>query len=323
MNVRGLSGTVGAVSASTDNDPKFRGYSYGVRHLNGRQGLPLLEVVDCELTREQEPAPLTSIELIELGSIYLNDERCLNSGRIVRAEDRLRIHTRPRRYPRPNDLRERIVSETEDVLIVDKPAGLPVHALVDNIGENLISYLLEMRGGSLLITHRLDVETSGLVLLAKTPEAAARLNRGFAEGSIKRTYAAYVTRAVALGEHIHFMEPSPKAPKQMSVTGHEGWRRCALTILSCDERASATSILSEGRTTWSAGETTLALVFRLELELQTGRPQQIRAQLATLGAPIIGDQSYGSPFRLIDKESGKSAVGLRAIDVSFELLESV
>jgi 23S rRNA pseudouridine1911/1915/1917 synthase len=319
LNVEGASGMVCAVSATSKNDPKYRGYSYGVRHVEGRAGVPLLDFVDVELARENEPPPqtrLTALELIELGSIYLNDERCLNSSRVLKASDRVRIHTRPRRYPQPIDLRNRIVSETEDVLTVDKPAGLPVHALVDNINENLISYLIELRGGGLFITHRLDIDTSGLVLLAKTPEAAARLNRAFADGTVKRTYAAYVHLAVLPGEYVHFMEPSPKAPKHVAETEHEGWQRCGLTILSCEEQLGATSILTEGRTTWSAQDVVITGFFRLEIQLQTGRPQQIRAQLAALGAPIIGDESYGSSIRLIDLESGKSAIALRAIDVT-------
>lgn len=301
------------------DDPKFRGFSYGVRHVQGLSGLTLLAFVDGELTREmmrnREPAPLTALELIELGSIYVNDERCLNSARLLLETDRVRIHTRPRRYPQPKNLIDRIVSETDDILTVDKPAGLPVHALVDNIKENLISYLEDLRGGALFITHRLDIETSGLVLLAKTQEAAARLNRSFADGTIKRTYAAYVTNAVPIGEHLHFMEPSPKAPKKVDFVEHAGWQKCGLTVLSCEERVGETSLLTEARTTWSLGDSSVARVFRLEIQLQTGRPQQIRAQLAALGSPIIGDESYGSPFRLTDLDNAKRAVALRATNI--------
>jgi 23S rRNA pseudouridine1911/1915/1917 synthase len=206
------------------------------------------------------------------------------------------------------------VSEDDDVVVVDKPAGLPVHALVDNVSENLISYLEDLRGGSLLITHRLDVETSGLVLLAKNPTAQARLNRAFAEGTVKRTYSAYTLNAVAVGRHVHYMEPSPRAPKTVSSTPAEGWSHCSLEVLCCEELAGETSVISEARTEWKVSAP-LPRMFRVEIVLQTGRPQQIRAQLSALGAPIIGDTSYGSPVTLVD-ENDRSAVALRAIRVS-------
>jgi 23S rRNA pseudouridine1911/1915/1917 synthase len=297
---------------SSSDEPRFRGYSYGVRHLDVSAPTTLVDFVSRALLREG--VELTALELIELGSVYVNDERSLSVSRALTVGDHVRIHTRPRRYPRPADLLSRIVSEDDDVLVVDKPAGLPVHALVDNINENLISYLEDLRGGPLFITHRLDVETSGLVLLAKTPAAQTRLNRAFAEGTVKRTYAAFTLCPVPLGVHVHYMEPSPRAPKTVSSTPAEGWSHCSLEVLCCDELAGETSMISEGRTEWTAAAG-LTLLYRIEIALQTGRPQQIRAQLAALGAPIAGDTAYGSPVSLID-ENGHKAVALRAIRVS-------
>jgi 23S rRNA pseudouridine1911/1915/1917 synthase len=308
-----------ASSSSSSDEPRFRGYSYGVRHLEVSATSTLVDFVSRGILREG--AELTALELIEMGAVYVNDQRSLSGSRDVETGDRVRVHTRPRRYPQPNDLLSRIVSEDDDVIVVDKPAGLPVHALVDNINENLISYLEDLRGGTLFITHRLDVETSGLVLLAKNPGAQARLNRAFADGSVKRTYAAFTLAPVPVGLHVHYMEPSPRAPKTVSSTPAEGWSHCSLEVLCCDEMVAPTSVISEGRTVWtsqaenSEAPLTLARVYRLEIVLQTGRPQQIRAQLAALGAPIIGDVAYQSPLKLVD-ESGRSAVALRAIRIS-------
>ncbi len=296
------------------DQPKYRGYSYGVRHLVANESLTLLDFVDRQLALEGERPELTALELIELGSIYVNDERCLNVARALEANDSVRIHTKPRRYSKPAELMNRIVSETDDVLIVDKPAGLPVHALVDNIKDNLISFLEEARGGHLFITHRLDVETSGLLLLAKNPAAQTRLNKGFADGTIKRVYAAYTEAAVSLGGHIHFMEPTPTAPKKVDTDSREGWLHCSLTVLSCERQMAATNVITEGRTTWQISDA-VGDFFRLTIELATGRPQQIRAQLAALGAPILGDVKYGSPLTVIDSETEKTAVALRAIHV--------
>ena len=307
-------------SSASPNEPRFRGYSYGVRHFDVSVSSTLIDFVSRAILTES--GELTALELIELGAVYVNDERSLASSRALEIGDRVRIHTRPRRYPQPLDLLSRIVSEDEDVVLFDKPAGLPVHGLVDNINENLISYLEELRGGTLFITHRLDVETSGLVLLAKNAAAQARLNRAFADGSVKRTYAAYTLSPVPLGVHIHYMEPSPRAPKTVSALPAEGWAHCSLEVLCCEEMTGTTSVISEGRTTWSAQSIELAAtapvierVYRNEIILQTGRPQQVRAQLAALEASIIGDVTYRSPVKLID-ENGRSAIALRAVKVS-------
>lgn len=307
------------------NEPTYRGYSYGVRHLVADRTVTLIEFVDEALGREPAKPELalgeiagerlTAVELIEIGAVYVNDERSLNVSRGLSKGEHVRIHTRPRRYPRPGALERRIVEETQDLLIVDKPAGLPVHALVDNIKDNLISYLEETRGGRLYVTHRLDVETSGLVLLAKNPETQARLNRGFAEGTIKRVYAAYTEKPVAIGDYVHFMEPSPTAPKTVDAIERPGWQRCALTVVRCEVRRAHTHVLTEGHTGFRL-ERPLEEMYRLEIRLRTGRPQQIRAQLAALGAPIIGDLKYGSTHALSDAESGRTAVALQAIAIS-------
>ncbi len=296
---------------------KTGGFRYGVRHVTPVSPILLLDFVSEQMLKESNP-PLSALELIEMGSVYVDNERCLMTDRSLKVGADVRIHTSPRRYPCPKDLRERIVSETAESLVVDKPAGLPVHALVDNVQENLKSYLEDLRGETLFITHRLDVETSGLVLFAKTAEAQARFNQAFVDGTVKRTYMAYVENSVAPGEYVHYMEPSPKAPKHVSAIETAGWQRCGLNVLSCTMMKGETSVISEGRTTWELTNSEhIDKYYLLQIQLQTGRPQQIRAQLAVLGAPIIGDTSYKSKLHLTEVGTGLKAIALRASTLAF------
>lgn len=316
-----------STNANNSNDANEpRGFRYGVRHAVVQAPMSLIDFVSQELALETKRSELTALELIELGSVYVDDDRTLNSAMPLKPETRVRIHSSPRRFPVPPDLRDRIVSETADTLLVDKPAGLPVHALVDNIRDNLLSNLEELRGDHLFITHRLDVDTSGLVLFAKNREAQAKLNRAFGEGTVKRTYAAYVENSVQPGDYVHFMEPSPKAPKHVELEARDGWSRCAMTVISCEEMTAATDLISEGYTTWKLVDSAanglkqspLEKMWRLEIKLQTGRPQQIRAQLTALKAPIIGDVLYGSARSLIEVPSEQKAIALRAAALEIE-----
>lgn len=301
-----------------ETEQQIGGFRYGVRHVTPVSPISLVEFVGEQMLKELNPS-LSALELVEMGSVYVDNERCLKTDRLLKAGAEVRIHTSPRRYPCPRDLRDRIVSETSESLVVDKPAGLPVHALVDNVRENLQAYLEDLRRETLYITHRLDVDTSGLVLFAKSADAQVRFNLAFVNGAVKRTYAAYVENPVAPGEYIHFMEPSLKAPKHVSPTETDGWQRCALNVLSCTLLEGETSAISEGRTTWDLTTSeTMHDVYLLTIRLQTGRPQQIRAQLAALGSPIIGDASYGSSFRLTEAGSGSKAIALRASALAFD-----
>jgi RluA family pseudouridine synthase len=275
-----------------------RGQEYGVRHLLCQRAQTLAEFLSAQAPSAR------AIELIELGSIYVNDAR-VQSGQHVLAEgDRVRAHLEPRRYPEPVSIT--VAEKTPDYWIIDKPAGLPVHALVDNANENLISFLEKQTGERLLITHRLDTDTSGLILLARNPKAQAWLNGLFREKRIKRTYIALTEIEIHERGYVHFMAPTPQAPKTVQVNPCEGWARCELRVVECRPNTETQ--------VWHGGD--LGTAYRLKVELQTGRTHQIRAQLAALGAPIIGDRLYGSRIQLQD-HTGARAIALRASDIRF------
>lgn len=123
------------------------------------------------------------------GSVYVDGRRQrqdveLQPGQIVR------VHTRRKQFPVAGNLRlrERIVFDHEEFLVVDKPAGLPTHPTLDNFLDNTKVRLENELGCQLFTTHRLDVSTEGLLILAKNNRAQTIFNRAFAQRRVKKFY---------------------------------------------------------------------------------------------------------------------------------------
>jgi 23S rRNA pseudouridine1911/1915/1917 synthase len=174
--------------------------------------------------------------------------------------------------------------EDEHLLVVDKPAGLVVHPAPGNLDRTLVNALLAHCGDSLVgiggvkrpgIVHRLDKDTSGLMVVAKSELAHARLAADFAARRISRAYFAVVW-GVPLppsGEIAGNIGRSPVNRKKMAVLPRGG--RAALTRYR---------VLREFR----------GIAAALECRLATGRTHQIRVHLSERGHPLIGDPLYGS-----------------------------
>lgn len=261
----------------------YKGFRFGVRALTAGQTGSLVEIVARELSRE--PGDLPALDLIELGAVYVNDVRVLEPSQNVRFGDALRLHTSPRRFSRPAELR--ILAETSDTLLIEKPAGLPSEPTVDNAKESLIAALDEMRGQRHFLVHRLAPESEGLLLVAKTEAAAERLARAFAEGRVARGYVAYLEAPVKVGPHLNG----------------------ALEIKSCHEQRAETSQITENRTTWKIPGAPLSVCYRVELVFKSLRPKEVREHFDTCGAAILGDKS--SRIQLVD-ERGKAALAFLA-----------
>jgi len=231
------------------------------------------------------------------GCVYTNGVR-IRSDRALEPDQIVRLHTRPKKYSwASGPLADRIVFDGPEFLVLDKPGGLPVHATLDNYVENA-KYLLEQElGVPLYSTHRLDIPTSGLLILAKTPAAQTLINKLFAERRVEKIYRAVTASPVALGEHVLYLDPAGRVPRPHSFEKREGWWECRLRIL---ESASV------GRTSDTHPETSAAgSLHRHTIQLLTGKTHQIRAQLSALGCPIVGDEIYGSRgFGSISAQNG-------------------
>ena len=183
----------------------------------------------------------------------------------------------------PQDIPLRVVFEDEHLLVVDKPAGLVVHPAAGNPDGTLVNALLHHCGGSLSgiggvarpgIVHRIDKDTSGLLVVAKTDVAHEGLAKQFAAHSIDRRYLAIVAGLPKTAEGIvdaPLARSSTNRKKISIVEGSRGkravthWRR--LQIL----RGAAL----------------------VECRLETGRTHQVRVHMASLGHPLLGDPVYG------------------------------
>ncbi|MGH7028985.1 MAG: RluA family pseudouridine synthase, partial [Stellaceae bacterium] len=174
--------------------------------------------------------------------------------------------------------------EDAHLLVIDKPAGLVVHPAPGNLDGTLVNALIAHCGPSLAgiggvrrpgIVHRLDKDTSGLMVVAKTEAAHQALSRDFALRRIDRAYAAFVwgVPAPLAGEIAGNIGRSPVNRKKMAVVA-DGRGRPALTRYRVER----------------SFRTDAALV---ECRLATGRTHQIRVHLAHRGHPLIGDPVYG------------------------------
>lgn len=213
-----------------------------------------------------------------------------------------------------------IVYEDANLIVVDKPAGLVVHPGAGEHGETLVNWFLEKypdlkkfewpdrsRAG---IVHRLDKETSGLIVLAKNPQTLERLQRLFQSRKIHKSYLALVYGQFdkKTGEIKSFIGRDPKARrKQVSRSiffdFEPGKKREAKTDYK---------VLKE----YPYHGQILSLV---EATLETGRTHQIRVQFKSIGHPVIGDQTYNIKHsRNISKELGIGRQFLHANKLEFK-----
>jgi 23S rRNA pseudouridine1911/1915/1917 synthase len=230
-------------------------------------------------------------ELIEAG-LVLVDDRVAKTSHRVRSGERITVEIQPRPPIRAEaeSIPLDVLYEDDDVIAVNKPAGMTVHAGAGNQRGTLVNALLG-RGQSLAtgghalrpgIVHRLDKETSGIILVAKNDSAHARLGEAFRSREVKKTYIALV-HGVLQDEHGRINFAISRDPK----------RRVRMTAGRTATLAKARDARTDWRVLARIDTTTL-----LEVQLHTGRTHQIRVHFSALRHPVVGDELYGAPAQL-------------------------
>ncbi len=202
-----------------------------------------------------------------------------------------------------------IVYEDDDLAIVNKPAGMMVHAGAGATDDarnrgTLVNALLhyfgtlsavggELRPG---IVHRLDRATSGLMVVAKNDEAHRRLAKQFSTREVHKTYIALV----------HGWPEKDRGTIQSAISRHSQ-RRTRMTTRGFGGRAAVTHYAVQRKIDSPYGK--FALV---ELKIETGRTHQIRVHMSSLGHPVVGDALYGAPGELRSQSNKRRAAGMPA-----------
>ncbi len=194
-----------------------------------------------------------------------------------------------------------VVHEDESLLVIDKPAGLCVHPAPGHEGGTLVNALLahctDLRGigGELRpgIVHRLDMDTSGLMVVAKDDATMNALGADFKVHRIRRRYEALVVG-----------RPPREAGRIDTLHGRDPYDRKKFTTRVRTGRRAVTD--------WRLLEA-LDGAARMEAELQTGRTHQVRVHFAALGCPILGDAVYGRPPRDPEIREIGRAIGRQAL----------
>ncbi len=188
----------------------------------------------------------------------------------------------------PQDIPLRIAFEDEHLLVVDKPAGMVVHPAAGNLDGTMVNALLHHCGSSLSgiggvarpgIVHRIDKDTSGLIVVAKTDVAHEGLARQFADHSIERRYLAIVNGVPKITRGI------VDIPLARSSTN-----RKKIAIVSAGRGKRAV-------THWQR-LTPLRDAALVECRLETGRTHQVRVHMASISHPLLGDPVYGGTARV-------------------------
>lgn len=256
--------------------------------------------------------------MIEAGAVEVNGKVARKPALKVEQGDYVCLVglAEPERQLTPYDFKLSVLFEDEHLLVVDKPAGLAMHPGAGNRAETLANAVVGHVGGSQSgvgevdrpgIVHRLDKDTTGVVVVAKTTPVHAALSKQFAERTIERSYQALVfttpraRRAVQLADSGDVRAPIGRHPTQRTMMAVVERGRAAVTHWSVEQRFVYGTLL--------------------RCRLETGRTHQIRVHMNHIGSPVIGDPVYGDfsnlPQKLREAAQTFGRQALHAATLSF------
>jgi 23S rRNA pseudouridine1911/1915/1917 synthase len=227
--------------------------------------------------------------LIAEGAVTLEGQKIGDGNRRVKPGEvyEIRIPDAAPAVPLGQDIPLDVVYEDKDLIVIEKPAGLVVHPAAGNPDGTLVNALIAHCGKELTgvggvarpgIVHRLDKDTSGLLVAAKNERAMTSLAKQFAKHTIERAY-----HAVAWG--------APRVPEGLieGQIGRSPFDRKRMAVL----RGQGKDARTRYRVVERFGDSERPFASLIECRLETGRTHQIRVHLTHLGHPLIGDPQYG------------------------------
>lgn len=220
-------------------------------------------------------------QLMKRGEILVNGQPCKPAQR-VRFGDRLEVYLPPVEPPsdlEPEYLPIPVIYEDDDIIVFDKPPGIVTHPAPGHERGTLVNALKAIRPDLQLqpshrpgIVHRLDKDTSGLLVVAKTEPARLALLEQWQSRSVVKRYTALV-HGVVEPDSGTIDAPISRDPRDRTKMAVVAWGRPAITHFRVVERFSCATLL--------------------DVTIETGRTHQIRVHCAFIGHPVVGDQQYG------------------------------
>ena len=243
-------------------------------------------------------------KIILLKNVSINNRPILSPSQKIKSGNSIEILIKQRKveHIKPQKMNINIVYEDDEIIVTDKPSGMVVHPGAGNKEGTLVNGLLYLCKKNLStlnglsrpgIVHRIDKETSGLLVIAKTNFAHANLAKQFSDHSIKRKYLALIWGVVRPlnGKIVTLLSRSKKNRQLMSVSEMSGKKA-----------------ITNYKTLKVFNNKEIPKISLIECILETGRTHQIRVHLAYKGNGLIGDKKYGKKklkFRKINKKFEK------------------
>lgn len=251
--------------------------------------------LDHYLVRSLPEQSRSSLDrLIRSGNVLVNGEMAVKPGCKLRLGDSISLALPPQpaadSRPQPQQVDFHVIYEDEHLAVISKPPGLVVHPAAGHSGGTLVNGLLHRYSELELLdserpglVHRLDKDTSGIMLAARTEAMHRLLSAAFKERHIHKTYHALLLRS-----------PAADAGRIDAPIGRHPINRQKMAVRQRDGRPAASK--------WRLLERFRNGFCFAEIAIETGRTHQIRVHMSSIGAPVLGDTLYGGKCQTIQAE---------------------